>query len=468
MPVHCVLQTKDVCVTAPSGRTLFRDLTLTLEAGDRVALVGRNGVGKSTLLEVLAGITAPASGRVIAEGTVVFVPQQLAEPASASPGQRRRSCLERVLAARPDALLLDEPTRDLDAAAVQWLCQQLNSFAGALLVVSHDRRLLQRFGDFFVAADAGSRHYRGAFAQVLDQLEAERLQSERYYLRQLSELDDREQHNDRLRRRRERKKNLGRIRELKRCPARAKLNAKRGYAQVSQGKRALLQAERIDSTRRWTKAARRALAVELALDLAPPNLPASRAPVIVARGLSTCLGERTLFRDLHLDIDRQRVAITGPNGSGKTTLVETLLGQRAPDAGEVRVDSTRVGFIAQNASNWARSESLVDLLCPASTEAELEHCAQKLHTHRFPLALAARSLHTLSPGERVRAALIALFERTPAPELLVLDEPTDALDLLGLTALERTLAAWPGGLLVVSHDDDSLHRIGIGQILSLA
>src|SRR5690606_2997085 len=118
--------------------------------------------------------------------------------------------------------------------------------------------------------------------------------------------------------------NLGRIRELKRCPARVQLNGKRGYAQVSQGRRALLQQDRIDSVRQWTRAARRALAVDLPLELSPPDLPQTRSPIIVAAGLTTTHAERALFRDIELSIGRQRLAITGPNGSGKTTLVETL------------------------------------------------------------------------------------------------------------------------------------------------
>ncbi len=466
MPVQSMLLAHDLCISAASGRPLFRDLTLALDRGDRVALVGRNGAGKSTLLVVLTAQTAPRSGKVSVRGSHEFVPQQMPLGVPSSAGQWRRAALARAFTTQPDVLLLDEPTRDLDGDAVRWLLDALERFDGAVLVVSHDRRLLERFDQFFVVAESGSKHFSGSFDAVLTHLRDERTNEERRYVRRLADLVDKEQRNDRLQRRRARKKNLGRLHELKRCPARAQLNGKRGYAQVSQGKRAELQHKRIESARQWVKAARRSLAVDLPLNLTQPVLGAPTTPVINAQAIAGHCNGRTLFAELSFTLDRQRLAIVGPNGSGKTTLVETLTGRRPPLHGKVRCDDARIGYIAQNASNWQHSRSLIELLCSQPTEDELERCAHRLRSHRFPLALAERPLVTLSPGERVRAALICLFERDPVPELLVLDEPSDALDLLGLEAMERALTAWPGGLLVVSHDRDWLRRIGVDVAMS--
>jgi ATPase subunit of ABC transporter with duplicated ATPase domains len=469
-----LLEARGVTIETPGGRVLVRELDLHL-GRERVAVVGRNGVGKSTLLDVLAGRQAPARGHVVRRGGHLLVPQHPAGDdaaagrlAGGSPGQRQRQRLEAARAARPDLLLLDEPTRDLDAAGMAWLVKWVSEWRDGLLVVSHDRRVLRSFDQFFVVAESGCRHVAGSFEVLLAELEREREVNEHRYLGALNRLSAREEHNAALRRRRQRKKNVGRIRELKRCPSRAKLNEKRSYKQESQGKRRVLQAERIGAVREAARASRRTLPVELALELALPRLAgAPPAPVITCEALTAASGGRTLFSGLSLDIGRDRVALCGPSGSGKTTLLEVALGLRRPASGQVRCDTSRVGYVAQSAANWCVEESLVELLAAQLDAPSADRIAQVVRAHRFPLALAGRALGTLSPGERLRAALVCLTRRRPAPELLVLDEPTQHLDFTGLAALEAVLAAWPGGLLVVSHDPEFLAAIGVSRRLEL-
>ena len=208
--------------------------------------------------------------------------------------------------------------------------------------------------------------------------------------------------------------------------------------------------------------------MELPLEVVLPTLPeAPDAPVCVLEEISARVSGRVLFEDLSLEVGRCRLAIVGPNGSGKTTLVEILTGQRRPDGGGARCDSSRIGYVAQNGSNWCSPTSVIEhLLAHAETTAET--VALVLRAHRFPLALAERPLSSLSPGERLRAALICLTQRRPAPELLVLDEPTDHLDFLGVAALQAVLAAWPGGLVVVSHDEELLEAVGVEERLELS
>jgi ATPase subunit of ABC transporter with duplicated ATPase domains len=363
-----------------------------------------------------------------------------------------------ALRAGPDFLFLDEPTHDLDASG----------FDGGLVVVSHDRRILRTFEDFLVASETGCEHVRGTFADVLAHLEDERQRVELAYVRTLHRLADQERQDERVRRRRQRKKNLGRLHEIRRAPSRAKLNSKRGYAQESQGKRAVLQRARLEAARTWAKATRRALGLDLPLDLSIPTLPGPSGDAIVTLDdVAAETGGRTLFSGMSLHLDRQRLAVIGPNGSGKSTLLEIISGDRSPSRGRSRSDTTRIGYVAQDASNWCRAESLFDELARTSELPNLEAVAQTLLAHRFPLALAERPLGLLSPGERLRAALICLLGRRPAPVLLVLDEPTAHLDLLGLAAVERLLASWPGGLVVASHDRELLDAIGIAQRIDL-
>jgi ATPase subunit of ABC transporter with duplicated ATPase domains len=177
--------------------------------------------------------------------------------------------------------------------------------------------------------------------------------------------------------------------------------------------------------------------------------------------------ERWLFESLDLTLGRQRVALTGPNGAGKTTLLELALGARAPHCGSAWRDLSRIGSIAQGAADWLLDDSLSALLRNSPAGKSDETVAQQLVAHKFPLALAERPLRSLSPGERTRAALICLFQRSPAVELLVLDEPTFSLDLVGQRALASALLAWPGGLLVASHDHSFLAAINANRVLKL-
>jgi ATPase subunit of ABC transporter with duplicated ATPase domains len=205
----------------------------------------------------------------------------------------------------------------------------------------------------------------------------------------------------------------------------------------------------------------------LPIELAVPVLPEATHDVLGLSAVSASIDERWLFQSLELRFGRQRVALTGPNGAGKTTLLEIALGRRAPSVGAVSRDLSRIGSIAQAAEDWLLDDSLLERLRAEQPEASEVRLAQVVVAHRFPLGLAERSLRSLSPGERTRAALVCLFQRSPAVELLVLDEPTFSLDLVGQRALIGALKAWRGGLLVASHDRSFLSAIEATTVLEL-
>jgi ATPase subunit of ABC transporter with duplicated ATPase domains len=268
------LSATGLCIDTPSGRPLIRDLEMQLDS-ERVAVVGRNGVGKTALLEVLAGNAAPARGRVECRGTRPLVHQRLEArttlvDVSGSAGEIRQRLLEQARKLQPDFLLLDEPSQDLDEPAIDWLSEWLEKWPSALVVVTHDRRLLRSFNQFFVVEERGCRPFFGSFDELLCELERQGDDANRKYAAELQRLLDKEEHNAVIRSRRARKKAGGRVRELKRCPARARLNAKRGYAQKYQAKREGVREQRITAARELARASRRALSVELPLELALP------------------------------------------------------------------------------------------------------------------------------------------------------------------------------------------------------
>lgn len=515
----CLLRVRGLDLDTVEGRPLVRDLTMTL-GRERVALIGRNGGGKSTLLEALAGQASVLRGEVSVTPRVRRVPQDprrddpagilagLAARADADPefartllrastsaglrplrsllqatgsggpssslsrGEMRKIHLLAAMLEGPELLLVDEPTEDLDAAGLAWLLSWLPAWSGGLIVVSHDPRLLGSFRHFFVLAESGCRSMPGSFAEIQRVLEREAEDRQRRYVQHLNHLAAKEAHNLRVLQRRRRKKNVGRLHELRRRTSRARLNQKRSDAQESQGRAAKIREERISGVRLWALATRRALAVKLPLELLMPTLADDDGrPLIRLRAVGVTVGEgrgeRSLFAGIDLEIGRDRLGIIGPNGAGKSSLLRTMLGERRPTTGDVRVWAGRVGVLAQGATDWMCEESLLVRLCAGGGERSRESAAQLLVAHRFPLALAERPLRSLSPGERARAALICILQRSPTPELLVLDEPTYSLDFVGVAALAEALAAWPGGLVVASHDQDFLRRIGCERRLAL-
>ncbi len=460
------IELTDVSVRTASGRALFEGLNLRMDH-EHVALVGRNGVGKSTLLSLIAGEGAESSGRVRVRSKPHYVPQLDELSAPLSRGELRRAALDAARSSHAEILLLDEPTLHLDDKGVAWLRAWLAEYPGCVIVASHDRRLLRDLHHFLVLREAGGHYFGGSLDELERHLERDHRAHEQRYARDLHRLAEREADTAHIARRRDRKKRSGRTRELDRCTPRIRLNQKRGQAQVYQGRLAQIRQQRLDALRDWTAASRRALGIDLDLELTLPALPpASNEPLVSLCGVSVRTPERALFTELDLALNRERVAVVGPNGAGKTTLLEIVTRQRRPDSGSVSADLSRIGYIAQGGSNWLRDCSLREHLRNLSlSDAEV---ARILVAHRFPLALAERSFRSLSPGERARAALIALFSRPNAVELLVLDEPTFSLDLVGLRALKEALRKWPGGLLIASHDRELLEELGIEQTIELA
>jgi ATP-binding cassette subfamily F protein uup len=441
-----------------SDRALFEDLFLTVSDGDRIGIVGINGTGKSTLLRVVAGAQAPDTGTVrrgrgaavgfldqdpqLPGGTVAGAVgegweaeaalERLGMGAAAgtdvaelSGGQTKRVALARVLARPADLLVLDEPTNHLDLAGVAWLEQRLRAFRGGLVLVSHDRHLLDRVTTRMLELDRGHRHlHEGGYSS---------------YLAARSEREERAEAADATRR------NLAR-RELAWLRRGAPARSRKPQARID-------AAVRLIESR--PEAAARSS--ELGLALGTPRLGDK---VIGATGVAYAYdpGGRRILRDVNLDLaPRERLAIVGANGTGKSTLLDLLAGRRPPTAGVIELGPTAVvGYYQQRGRDLDPAARVRDLVAgPTRVPGNPEDVAL-MERFWFTGELPFAPVRTLSGGERRRLQLLLVL--ADRPNVLLLDEPTNDLDLDTLRILEDFLEDWPGALVVVSHDRTFLDR----------
>jgi len=457
------------------GAPLFNALSLVVHEGDRVALVGRNGSGKSTLLRVMAGLTEPDSGsRSLPPGVSVGYMEQSPDfagfdtlgdfaahgldpsdhwrvemaaeglkfdpalpVATASGGERRRAALARLLALDPDLMLLDEPTNHLDIEAIQWLEQRLTETRKAFVLISHDRAFLTALTRATLWVDRGQvRRIEQGFAGF-----------EAWRDKIWEEEDDARHKLDR------KIKAEGRW-AVEGISARRKRNQGRVRALAS------LRAERASQIRRQGTAA-------MALEAG------SSSGKLVADlvGVSKAYGDRVILRDFSLRVQRgDRLALVGPNGVGKTTLLRLLTGEESPDSGTIRLgtnldiavfDQARAQ-LDPDATLW---ENLTgDPVMRVSGQADQvmvrgrpRHVVGYLKDFLFDDAQARAPVRALSGGEKARLLLARIMARES--NLLVLDEPTNDLDVETLDLLQDLLGDYPGTVLLVSHDRDFIDRV---------
>ncbi|PDT28402.1 ABC transporter [Rhizobium sp. L9] len=510
----------------PDGRPLFSDLDFSF-GRDRSGLIGRNGVGKTTLLKLISGDIRPQSGSISISGSLGMLRQSVqvaadetiadlfgvaaalallrraeagaatadevasadwsleariatalnrtgldAEPetplAALSGGQRTRAALAALIFSEPDFLLLDEPTNNLDRDGRAAVIALISGWRAGAVIVSHDRELLESVDQIVELTSLGATRYGGNWSHYRERKALELAAAEHDLAdaeRRMAEVARKAQANVERQAHRD---SAGRKMAAKGGIPRIMLGGMKERSETTGGDNARLAERRRTRALEEAKAAREKIEIlqPLSVSLPATGLPASKIVLKIDGVTAGYLPDQPVIDDLSFDVTGpERIAITGPNGSGKTTLLALITGELKPRAGTVSV-MTGFAILDQKVSLLDPSASIRDNFRRINPQADENTCRAALARFMFRADAALQTVSRLSGGQLLRAGLACTLGAAPPP-LLILDEPTNHLDIDSISAVEAGLIAYDGALIVVSHDEAFLENIGITRRLAL-
>ena len=446
------------------GQDILSDVSFTVSDGEKVALLGKNGSGKSTILKIVAGEETQDRGTISFQPkgmNVGYLPQFISDNDfdALSSGQKTKKVLNEILRTKPDILLLDEPTNHLDWEGLVWLERVVKQFRGPVLLISHDRYFLDNTVDKVLELDDGTiKVYGGNYSAYKELKRVEQDASLRAYKQQ--QKDIRKIEKEIVAKREKEQKNNKNIKPKKDNDKFAAFffgdrSAKKfGKDVQSLSKRlehiTVIEKPNVDGTLRA---------------LFKPRVESSQTVVFVEH-VSHSFGKKKILDDISFLIQKnQRVAVIGNNGSGKTTMIKLLLGELTPDEGDIAFGNTvHIGYLSQEHRELSiDNRSVLDEL--VSEKVDKTEAYKLLHRFLISTEKIYQPVKFLSSGEKSKLLLAKIM--TKGANFIILDEPTNHLDINSREAIEESLVNYEGTLLVVSHDRYFLDRIGIDRMFFL-
>lgn len=498
-----LINLRNISFEIKPGVFLFKNLITTFDK-EKTGLVGKNGVGKTTLIKIINGELKPLSGFLEKHARIAYLPQDyqidlklsVAQTlgtekehkalaalvrtglkdiklnramSSLSGGERTRVVLASLLIQEASFMILDEPTNNLDQQARQAVYNLIQHWKGGLLVVSHDRTLLSLMNRILDLSEKGLKIYGGNYNMYIKQKELE----EEALRRQLSGA---EREVKKVKRQAQATKELQQKRSIhgkkiayKLGLPKSVLNEMRKHAQQTTGKLKKIHEERIGNASEKLKKTQERISLDnrIEVNLSRTKIPSGKL-IIKLQDVDFAYNGPLIFNKFNLTIyGPERLVINGPNGSGKTTLVKLMLGELKPLSGEVTLGIDYFAYLDQNVAVLDKTKSVLEnfrLISNLDENLSRKWLAQFL----FSASDVFKKVEVLSGGERMRAALACILAGDVPPKLLVLDEPTNNLDLNSMEQIESALLNFEGALIVISHDKNFLNNIGIENELNLS
>lgn len=516
----------------PNDKALFKDFSCAFSA-ERVGLIGKNGMGKTTLLKLIIGELQANAGSIEIIGSIAYCPQlpvMLAEQTvadflnisekiqalekimqgsintndftvvgsdwdirertqlklaefglthlalaqsftSLSGGEKTRLALARVFLANADFIILDEPTNNLDAASRDYLYQAISCWKKGLLVVSHDRALLNLMDTIMEITSLGVNFYGGNYDDFVEQKSVHQQALQRELLDAKKELTNTKATIQATRERSEQKKSYGRKQFLSGKVDRMLANSLRGRSEKTQSRHAKLKENLIKNSEKKLVEAQEKIEIQESINI---NLPKTFVPngkmVLEIEDLVFSYPDcsRPLIDNFNLKImGPERIALIGENGSGKTTLIKLILNQLEKTSGKIFIGVDQVKYLDQSINTLEGELSILDNFLKLNPDKNQRDAYHALAQFLFRNTAALKQVKNLSGGERLRAELACMLMSNDPPQLLILDEPTNHLDLESIANIESALKHFCGAMIVISHDQVFLNNIQTKRIISL-
>lgn len=478
---------------------VLKDISASFGA-EKIGLVGKNGIGKTTLLRLLVGELHPTRGKIERTAHIAYLPQlhklnlskrvsdivgvkglekfvelgiKHIKPdrmlGSLSGGERTKVLLAGLLASNPDFLIFDEPTNDLDFVSREVVYSLVKRWKGGLLAVSHDRKLLRLMDKTMELSEQGLRTYGGNYDFYKTQKDLEDAAAARNLVHAREEMKmvekqaktTEERQRERLKQGKERREKIG--------MSRLELGHMKETSERTTGHLRKVHIQRVEDAKRVLEEARSRIPAEnrIRVDLSKTEVPSDKLVAVLRKVGFSYPGSEPLFDDFSLEIyGPARMAIKGPNGSGKTTLARLILGELNPSKGEAVLGINRVAYLDQHVARLRDEGTLLENIKEISGLDD-EQSRKWLARFLFKDTEVFKEAGVLSGGERMRAALACILAGDKPPQLIVLDEPTNNLDLSSIERIESALMNYRGALIVISHDEDFVRNIGVEEKIEL-
>ncbi len=514
-----------------SDNPIFKELSLALSS-EKTGLIGKNGVGKSTLLKLIIGELQPHTGSIETSGTLAYCPQEthffanntiaemlgisekmqaiarvlagsldendfsiigddwnIEENAvqqlnlfglsyldiarqvhSLSGGEKTRLCLARAFLLNPDFIILDEPTNNLDITSRQFLYEAIAAWKNGLLVVSHDRELLNLMEQIIEITSLGVTTYGGNYDHFVQQKKLMQDAAERELSDATKSMSKTKSSVQTNYEKHEKKKSYGRKLFLSGSIDKMAAGSKKGRSEKTQQRHSKLHETLLKNSEEKIKSAKEKIEIshEIKIDLPMTSVPNGKI-ILEIENLNFGYDNKTIIQDFNLKISGpERVALAGKNGSGKTTLIKLIQHELTPLNGTIYLGTSRISYLDQTVSLLDPELSIFENYLRLNPDTQHTEAHAALAQFIFRNTAALKRVKELSGGEKLRAQLACVLTSKLPPQLLILDEPTNHLDLNSVLSIESALNQYKGTLIVISHDQTFLKNIDVTRVYSLS